>query len=196
MAHKRFPDRLAFVLNNPLRNRLSPPERLISKLDVGPQDVVVDFGCGPGFLTVPLAKIARKAVGVDVSARMLEKAASYAKRRGVTIETIESDGTHIELPNDSTDLVLLAHVFHEIEDRSRALAEFLRILKPAGRLAVVERTQGSKVLSRFGLGPPVINEGHVVDDFAQAGFTVSIAVPHGRDSIMIGRKPGPSDSTR
>lgn len=195
MAHRRFPDRLAFVLSNPLRNYFSPPDRLISKLDIGPKDVVVDFGCGPGFFTVPLAKIASKTIGVDISPRMLEKAASYAKRSGVTIETVESDGTRIKLPNDSIDLILLAHVFHEVEERSRVLGEFLRMLKPAGRLVVVEKTQGNGVLSRFGLGPPIINEGDIIQELTQAGYALSTAMPRGKDSIVTTKKPGPSNST-
>ena len=66
-AHKRFPERLAFTLNNPIRRRLSPPSQLILKLNIGPSDVIVDFGCGPEFFLIPLARIAGKAIGIDVS---------------------------------------------------------------------------------------------------------------------------------
>ncbi|MGA3407062.1 MAG: hypothetical protein ABSD49_15135, partial [Candidatus Bathyarchaeia archaeon] len=61
--HKRFPERLSFLLYNPIRRRLNPPTRLISRLGVGDKDTVIDFGCGPGFYTIPLARIAARTIG-------------------------------------------------------------------------------------------------------------------------------------
>jgi ubiquinone/menaquinone biosynthesis C-methylase UbiE len=186
MSHKRFLDRLAFLLNNPIRRFLDPPQRLLSKLNISHEDVVVDFGCGPGFFTIEVARMARKAIGVDVSSRMLERAAAEAKRNGAAIETIESDGKEIRLPNESVDLILLAHVFHEVTDRPRVLGEFLRILRPSGRLAIVEKTSGNSILSR--LGPPIMNVDDVVKEMTQAGFRFAETIADGRDSIVIAKK--------
>ena len=187
MVHKRFPHRLAFILNNPVRKSLHPPQKLISRLDVGPNDVVVDFGCGPGFFTVPLAKVAGKAIGVDVSSRMLERAASYAKRNGVMVELMQSNGTEIKLPDVGVDLILLAHVFHDVEHKPRVLSEFLRILKPSGRLVVVEKTRGGGILTGK-LGPPIIDEAEVIQEMTTAGFTRIRIIPHEKDTMIIGQK--------
>ena len=187
MGHKRFPERLAFLLNNPLRRHLSPPEKLISKLEIGPEDVMVDFGCGPGYFTVPLARITRKTFGVDVSSSMLERAAAYAKKKRVDIGLIQSDGTRIDLPDGSVDGILLVHVFHEVESRAKVLDEFLRILRPARRLLIVEKTHGGRMLGN--LGPPIINESEIIDEISRAGFTTVRTVPSGNDSIIIGKKP-------
>jgi len=186
-CHRRFPDRLAFTLNNRIRSFLSPPVELISKLDIGKADVVVDFGCGPGFFTVPLAKVAGKVIGIDVSPRMLERAASYASRSKVPIEFVRSDGTDIRLGDDSVDMILLNHVFHELKDRGKVLSEFLRIMKLSGRLAIVERTRSRSILSGK-LGPPVINESKVVKELQRAGFTFVRTISHGKDSIIIAGK--------
>ncbi|MGA2461784.1 MAG: class I SAM-dependent methyltransferase [Candidatus Bathyarchaeia archaeon] len=187
MSHERFPEKMAFLLNNPVRRFLSPPQRLLSKLDLHPSNVVVDFGCGPGFYTIPLAKITSRVIGVDVSTHMLEKAASYAKRSGVTIETIQSDGARITLPDGSVDLILLNHVFHEVENRSKVLEEFLRTLKPSGRLAVLEKTRGKGVFSgKF--GPPIMNEGDLVEEMRTAGFATVRIIPHGKDSVIVAKK--------
>ena len=80
-GHKRFPEKQAFLLDNPIRRFVSPPERLISKIKIGSNDVVVDFGCGPGFFSIPLAKIARRTIGVDISPRMLEKSSGTCQER-------------------------------------------------------------------------------------------------------------------
>jgi ubiquinone/menaquinone biosynthesis C-methylase UbiE len=151
-THRRFSQRLAFILNNRVRKSLEPPDRLVSKLNLRPNDVVMDFGCGPGFYTIPLAKRVAKTVAVDVSPHMLERTLSDAKKNGVIVEALESDGTELRLNDESIDLIFLNYVFHEITDRPRVLSEFLRILKRSGRLAIVERTRGG-ILTRT-VGPP------------------------------------------
>lgn len=185
-AHRRFPERLAFTLNNRVRRHLEPPDRLISKLNLKPSDVVVDFGCGPGFYTVPLARAVSRTIAVDVSSGMLERTASSAKKSGVTVEVVRSDGTDLKLGNDSVDVIFLNHVFHEIADRPRVLSEFLRILKRSGRLAIVERTHGGPFAGR--LGPPIIDQAEVIRELELAGLALAETIPHGNDSVMIGKK--------
>jgi len=186
--HKRFPEILAFTLNSRIRRFLQPPDKLISKLGLRRNDVITDFGCGSGFFTIPLARVAAKTIAVDVSPQMLEKAASYAKKSGVTVEFLRSDGTEIKLEDESVDVILLNHVFHEIDDKPKVLSEFLRIMRPSGRLAIVERTRGSRLLSGR-LGPRVIDQSEVVREIEQAGFTLAQTIAHGSDSIIVGRKP-------
>jgi len=186
-AHKHIPDHLAFMLNNPLRRKLSHPNRLISTLEIKPKDVVVDFGCGPGFFLIPLAGVAAKVIGIDVSTRMLDRASSYAKKNSVSVDLLQSDGTDIKLQDGSVDLILLVHVFHEVEDEQGLLREFLRILRPSGRLAIVEKTRPSRVLPAS-LGPPIVEEKRVVEEVQRAGLTSDRTIPYGKDSIIISRK--------
>jgi ubiquinone/menaquinone biosynthesis C-methylase UbiE len=187
-AHKRFPERLAFLLNNPIRKGFNPPGRLISKLDITRSDVAIDFGCGAGFFTIPLAKVAAKTIAIDASSRMLEKTARYAKKNNVSVELLKSDGTEIKLRDGSVDLILLVHVFHEVEQKSRVLKEFLRVLRAAGRLVIVEKTQGSTRLSGV-FGPPVVQQEQVVRELELAGFTSADTIRYTKDSLIIGRKP-------
>lgn len=186
-AHRRFPESLTFMLDNPIRRLRNPPERLISKLGVGSNDVVIDFGCGPGFFLIPLAKVAERAIGIDVSPRMLEKAAQLAKKRGVAVELLQSDGNEIELEDDSVDLILLNHVFHEVEDKPRVLVEFQRILKASGRLAIVERTRGSGMPWRI-MSPPVVDERELTRETQQTGLRFAQKIEYGNDSIVIAQK--------
>jgi ubiquinone/menaquinone biosynthesis C-methylase UbiE len=186
-AHKRFPERLAFTLNNRVRRSLEPPDRLISKLGLGASDVVVDFGCGPGFYTIPIAKIVARTVAMDISPRMLERTDSNARKNGVTVELLTTDGTEIKLGDESVDLIFLNHVFHEVIDRRKVLSEFLRILKRSGTLTVVERTRGGLFSGK--LGPPVIDQTKVAQDLERAGFSLAETIAYGNDSIIVGKKP-------
>jgi ubiquinone/menaquinone biosynthesis C-methylase UbiE len=186
-VHKRFPERLAFTLNNRVRRSLEPPDRLISKLGLRASDVVVDFGCGPGFYTIPMAKIVARTIAVDISPRMLERTDSNARKNGVTVELLTTDGTEIKLGDGSVDLIFLNHVFHEVIDRRKVLSEFLRILKRSGRLTVVERTRGGLFSGK--LGPPIIDKTQVAQDLERAGFSLAETIAYGNDSIIVGKKP-------
>jgi len=184
---RKIPERLAFTLDNPVRRYLDPPERLIGKLGINPDDAVIDFGCGPGYFLIPLAKVARRAIGVDVSSRMLEKASRKAKKKGVSVELLQSDGTGIRLEDSSVDLIFLNHVFHEVDDKPRVLGEFHRILKPLGRLAIVERTrEPGRLLSN--MGPPMVDEKRLIGEIQQAGFRFAQTIAHRNATIVISQK--------
>ena len=186
-SHKRFPERLAFMLNNRIRRFLEPPDKLILKLDLRATDVVVDFGCGPGFYTIPIAKIVARTIAMDISPRMLKKMDSNARKNGVTVDLLVTDGTEIKLEDQSVDLIFLNHVFHEVVDKRKVLSEFLRVLKRSGRLAIVERTRGGLLSGR--VGPPIVDQMKVVQVQERAGFSIIQTTAYGNDSIIVGKKP-------
>src|SRR5208283_5485702 len=105
----------AFFLDNPLRRLIQPPSGLIEKLVINPNDVAVDFGCGPGYYTIELAKKAKRVVAVDLSSEMLKKAQNKAEKAGVkSIQFLQSNGTNIQLEDSSVDIILLVTVYHEV----------------------------------------------------------------------------------
>jgi ubiquinone/menaquinone biosynthesis C-methylase UbiE len=129
----------AIFLDNPIRRWIQPPSGLIQKLGINPNDFVMDFGCGPGYFTIELAKEAKSVVAVDLSPEMLKKAQRKAENAGVkNIRFLQSDGKTIQLNDNQVDLILLVTVFHEVSDSETVLKEFGRILKPTGKLAIVE----------------------------------------------------------
>ena len=129
----------AVFLDNPIRRLTQPPSELIDKLGVTPNDVVVDFGCGPGFFTIELAKRSKRVVAIDISPEMLKKVESKATKAKVSnLQFLQSDGKNIQLKDDAVDLILLVTVYHEVGDNEIVLKEFHRVLKPTGKLAIVE----------------------------------------------------------
>jgi len=156
----------------------------VGKLGISPCDVVVDFGCGPGFFTIELARRAKMVVAVDVSSEMLKKAQNKAAKAGVkNIEFLQSKGTDIHLKDGSVDLILLVTVYHEIGESEAVLKEFNRILKPNGKLAVVE------VIKKGILpGAPVQNPEALKAEFEAGKFEVKEVLPYKNYGIFISAK--------
>jgi demethylmenaquinone methyltransferase/2-methoxy-6-polyprenyl-1,4-benzoquinol methylase len=108
---------------------------------VGPQDVVVDVACGTGDLTEGFARAgAAKVTGVDFTPEMLRIA--EAKRRrfstGDRVTYVEGDAQQLSFPDASADVVSIAFGIRNVASPERAIAEFARILRPGGRLVILE----------------------------------------------------------
>jgi ubiquinone/menaquinone biosynthesis C-methylase UbiE len=134
-----YPASHAYFLDSPIRRLLQPPAGLIEKLHVRPTDTAVDFGCGPGFYTLELAKTAKEVVAVDLQVGMLQRVKHKAERAEVrNIRFLQTDGKTLKLLDASVDKILLVTVYHEVTEPEAVLKEFSRVLKPDGKLIVVE----------------------------------------------------------
>ena len=185
-THERFSASRAFELNNPLKRLFDrSPHRFIKLLGIEPDWALIDFGCGPGFYTIPFAKVAQRVVAVDVQPEMLKKTETYARKSGVKVELVESDGTRIPLSDTAFDLVFLSLVYHEIADKKATLVEFLRLLKPGGKVAIREKTENTL----FPVGPPITPVELLQSGLENAGFVEVHSASSSERSIVVGVKP-------
>lgn len=114
---------------------------------------VVDIGCGEGYLTIEAAAWAKHVVGVDRSDEVLERARALAARRRVTnIEWKKGDLGRLPLRDASLDVALLSQALHHANDPERAVAEAARVLRPGGRMLVLDLRAHTQdwVRQRFG----------------------------------------------
>lgn len=115
---------------------------IVETLALKPGMTVLDAGCGPGRLTLPLARAvgpSGRVTAVDVQPGMLARA--QAKTAAAGLENIDFVCAALgqdPLPAQSFDRAVLVTVLGEIPERDRAVAELFRALKPGGLLAVVE----------------------------------------------------------
>jgi ArsR family transcriptional regulator len=100
---------------------------------------VADIGCGTGFLLLAVAPLVKKAIGIDVSSEMLRVARRKARERGLkNIDFIQCPMDEILLKDAVLDGLTASMVLHHSSDPEKAIAEWARILKPGGKISVVE----------------------------------------------------------
>jgi len=149
------------------------PDAVLKDVGIKEGMKVVHMGCGPGYYTIPAAKLvgpSGRAVGIDIREQALETLRHKAKVEGLeNVDAIRADlekkgGSH--LPGGWADLVILVNILHESDPR-KVMAESTRILRPeVGRLLTIEWE-----VTNVPMGPPV--EDRVTPDTILAAARVN-----------------------
>src|SRR5690606_32329678 len=169
-------------------------------LKVTNQGVVADLGAGEGTLAQMLARQADRVIAVDLSPRMVEFGRDLARRHDLkNLEYRLGDIEEPPLDDASVDLAFLSQALHHAGSPEKALAEAFRILKPAGRLVVLDLLQhgfeeARELYADVWLG---FSEGELATMLGKAGFTeVETAVvdrepepPHFQTLLAVAKKP-------
>jgi ubiquinone/menaquinone biosynthesis C-methylase UbiE len=129
-------------LDSPWRRTALPPGETLLQLGLNETGNLADIGCGIGYFAIPAAEIVgpeHKVFAIDPSTEMLEAAAARGREAGVSnISFIHSDPEDFKMPSDSVEFALLANVFHEIPQKETFVRLVWDILKPCGKLMLVE----------------------------------------------------------
>lgn len=135
-----------------------PADAILRRLGLRQGMTMADIGCGSGFFAFPAATIVGDqgyVWGIDVSQEFVDYCKTEAQRKGVTNAAfLKSDESAAPLQDDAVDVVLLALVLHEMEKPRDYLDEVRRILKPGGKVFIIEwqkkeMPHGPAVAERF-----------------------------------------------
>lgn len=128
-------------LDNPFL-RSNRASAIISHLELRPGMKVLDFGCGPGRLTIPVARqiqLSGSVTAYDIQPAMLERVRAKSIREDLNnIDFVQGTSGEGKLGNNQYDRALLVTVFGEIPDKETLLNEIFNSLKPNGWLSVTE----------------------------------------------------------
>lgn len=107
-----------------------------------PPLVIADLGAGEGTLSLMLSQRAKRVIAVDSSRKMVEYGASVAERNGIeNLEYRLGDLEELPVADSEADLALLHQSLHHALHPDRALCEAFRILRPGGRVVVMDLLQ-------------------------------------------------------
>ncbi|MGO8719927.1 MAG: class I SAM-dependent methyltransferase [Acidobacteriaceae bacterium] len=173
MNDRRFPASQARRLEDPARLQWLPPAEVLTIVGVHAGEAVADVGAGTGYFTLPLAQgvgPCGTVYAVDTQSEMLGWIRAKIEGAGLAnIELVHAAADATTLQTSKCDLFFLANVWHELEDRLAVLAEAARILKPEGRISIldwrpdVERCDGPPLEHRLAAED-------AVRELRQAGF--------------------------
>ena len=108
-------------------------------------DRVLDACCGTGDLAIGARTRGADVVGVDFSAAMLER----ARRKDATIEWVQADVLHLPFEDASFDAATVGFGVRNVDDLDAGLRELRRVLRPGGRLGILEITTPRGALAPF-----------------------------------------------
>ena len=173
-----FSRRGLWVINTPFR-------RILAAANIGPQDRVLDLGCGIGNILIALAEriaFTRPPIGVDVSPALIDLGRGEIRKAGLDqkIELRVAPASRLPFADASFDLVLTSHVIKHLDDEALAACfrEVARLLGPGGRFLMWEFKKSPLSAPIFisaratGLPPPfrLRSESTLRSALTQAGF--------------------------
>jgi ubiquinone/menaquinone biosynthesis C-methylase UbiE len=132
-------------------------ERVLDRLGVKPGTRVADVGAGDGYYTVRLAKRLGPGGTIyaqDVTQSYLDRLAARLTREGISgVKFVHGTPADPRLPEQSVDVALLAHMYHEIEQPYEFLYRLYGALAPGGRIAIIDN---DKPTEKHGTPPALL----------------------------------------
>ncbi len=132
--------RMMSLMHEYLYRLFRDPYRVLDAAGLKPAQDVLEVGCGPGFFTVPAAKIVGQEGSVcalDVNPLAVERVRQKIEKESLTnVRAILADAAQTGLPDESFDLIFVFGFGHQVSDMANVFAEVRRLLKPGGVLSV------------------------------------------------------------
>jgi ubiquinone/menaquinone biosynthesis C-methylase UbiE len=127
------------LVHEALYGLLRNPYEALRAAGLGPGQEVLEVGCGPGFFTIPAAKIVGESghvVALDVSALAIQAVERKIQGEAVAnVEILLADAANTGLPDERFDVIFVFGFAHSKGDRDRIFQELHRLLKPQGVLS-------------------------------------------------------------
>ncbi len=135
-----FSAQKADTLDSKIRRLLQNPFKILTPY-VSEGMTVLDYGCGNGYFSIPLSKMAGnsgKVYSVDIQKEMLDKLETKLASLSISnITTVNIGNEKLNLPV-LLDFAIVVYVVHEIQDKISFFKELFALLKPQGKLLIIE----------------------------------------------------------
>jgi len=123
----------------------------------------LDAGCGTGFLTFELAARGHRVTGIDFAPAMIAEARRKAAECSVPVRLEEADAEQLPFPHGRFDLVISRHLLWTLPHPEAAIDEWIRVLRPGGRLVVVDGQFDARAT------PPAAGNARTSEEYAAVG---------------------------
>jgi arsenite methyltransferase len=171
VSHQHHPpssDEYAKVLEDPSRDEWQKPHDVVMALDLKSTDTIADIGAGTGYFARRFTHHAGKVYAVDIDEKLLDIARKDAP---ANLETVLASPDDPHLPERSIDAIFFCDVLHHIENRPAYYSKLTQVLKPGGRIVVIDFFK-----KELPVGPPPsmkLSDEEVIAELKAAGFTLA-----------------------
>ena len=171
VAHQNHPPssaEYAKVLEDPARDEWQKPHDVVMALALKPTETIADIGAGTGYFARRFALHAGKVYAVDIDEKLLDIVRKDAPKN---LEAVLASPDDSRLPERSIDTIFFCDVLHHIENRPAYYSRLAKVLKPGGRIVVVDFFK-----KELPVGPPPsmkLSDDEVVAELKAAGFTLT-----------------------
>ncbi len=147
-------------LENPLVYKVKRSHLELLHLIPTNNSLILDCGCGPGTYGIILAQEGARVIGIDISSEAIKVARERAIKKGVNFSPLEGDLENLTFEDDTFDVCFCGWALHHFPDISTVVAGFRRVLKPGGKIAIVEPNESNILMrvSRFIEDLPLIQK--------------------------------------
>ena len=186
MNERTFQAQEAHRLEDPKRLEWLPPAEVVAHLALRPQMMVADIGAGTGYFTLPIARAVSPGTvfAVDLQPEMLQLLEAKLADAPGNIILRSGDAAETGLDSRSVDRVLLANLWHELDDHAAVLKEAERLLRPGGQIAILDWR--SDVAGPPGPPPEHrIAQAEAEETLREQGWTVEGGMSIGRYSYLL-----------
>jgi ubiquinone/menaquinone biosynthesis C-methylase UbiE len=189
MNERTFDPGGAHRLENPERLLWLPPRELSTRLGLKSGMVIADIGAGTGFFALPFARAVApegKVWAVDLQPEMLALLEEKLRQESAphNISPLQGSAADTGLTDHGCDLAFLANIWHELDHTADVLSEMRRILRPSGRVAILDWRADLPSPP----GPPQhhrVNSAAIVATLQSGGWREVTASPFGTYSHLV-----------
>jgi len=192
MVDIKFDPKKLAKLNDPARLKIQPPQAIWDALELAQAPTcLVDIGAGTGFFAKEFIKFMPQGqvYALDIKDVMLAwMSENLAEVREGRITPVKMDESQTPLADQVADLVCMINLHHELHDPQALLKDCLRILKPGGKLLIIDWLP-----IETPMGPPLeirLSPGQILGQLLQAGYDQTQSkdfMP--MHSFVLGSKP-------
>lgn len=136
---KQFGSQAQDYLTSAVHSQGADLQRLATLLQSYPDALVIDLGCGAGHASFIAASVVSRVIAYDLSAQMLDVVAKAAKEKGLNnVEVQQGVAESLPFADNSAEVIISRYSAHHWHDVGQALREARRVLKPGGKIIMMD----------------------------------------------------------
>ena len=165
----------AKMFNKKASNPKNKPREVLDSLRIEKGSMIADIGSGGGYFSIQFADLVGKegkVYAIDTDHEFLEFIRKGAEEKGLdNVETVIAAGDNLNLPEGILDLIFVRNVYHHLQNRVEYFRKLRILLKPEGRVAIIEY-KPCGFFSFHAIFGHYVKREVIMDEMEKAGYTL------------------------